>query len=106
MHSGFVAQWSILLTFRQFSFVFEQYGADFLAVSALGMGGTKGRPMSRRSIDLRDQADKCRQHANKIGDAQTQEELRKVAAEYIDRATSIESFEIRMAGKPKRRIPR
>jgi hypothetical protein len=62
--------------------------------------------MSRRSIDLRAQADKCRQRANKIGDAQTQEELRKVAAEYIDRATSIESFEIIMAGKPKRRIAR
>jgi hypothetical protein len=70
------------------------------------MDGTKGRTMSRRSIDLRDQADKCRQHASKIGDAQTQEELRKVAAEFIERARSIESFEIRIAGKPKPRIHR
>ena len=62
--------------------------------------------MSRRSIDLRDQADKCRQHACQIGDAQTRDELRKVADEYIERAASIETFEIRMAGKQKSRIHR
>lgn len=62
--------------------------------------------MSRRSIDLRDQADKCQKHAINIGDAQTQEALLKLAAEYIERAASIESFEIRIAGKPKPRIPR
>ncbi len=59
--------------------------------------------MSERSIYLRDQADKCRQHANNLCDAQTQEELRKMAAEFIERAKSIESVEIRTAGK---RIPR
>ena len=59
--------------------------------------------MSERSIYLRNQADKCRQHANNLSDAQTQEELRKLAAEYIERATNIESMEIRTAGK---RIPR
>jgi hypothetical protein len=39
--------------------------------------------MSERSIYLRDQADKCRQHANTVGDARTREELRKLAAVYI-----------------------
>jgi hypothetical protein len=62
--------------------------------------------MSRRSVYLRDEAAKCRQHADNIGDAPTQEELRKLAAEYIERATSIESVEIRVAGKPKPLIPR
>jgi hypothetical protein len=50
--------------------------------------------MSERSTNLRDQADKCRQHAANIGDAKTQEELRKLAAEYIERAKSIESQEM------------
>ncbi len=61
--------------------------------------------MSQRSVYLRDEADKCRQRANNLGDSQTQEALRKLAAEYIERATSIETFEIRIAGKPKPRIP-
>jgi hypothetical protein len=69
-------------------------------------GGTEGRPMSQRSVDLRDQADKCRRLASTVGDAQTQEELRKVADEYTERAASIETFEIRIAGRPKLRIPR
>jgi hypothetical protein len=47
--------------------------------------------MSERSIYLRDQADKCLQHANAIGDARTREELRKLAAVYIARAEQIES---------------
>jgi hypothetical protein len=50
--------------------------------------------MSPRSIYLRNQADKCRWHANKIGDSETQRELRKLAAEYIARAVEIESVEI------------
>jgi hypothetical protein len=49
--------------------------------------------MSARSIYLRDQADKCRRHANAISDTQTQEELRKLAAEYVVRAGEIESKE-------------
>src|SRR6266403_2487310 len=47
--------------------------------------------MSERSIYLRDQADKCRQHANIVGDARTREELRKLAAVYIALAEQIES---------------
>ena len=39
--------------------------------------------MSERSIYLRDQADKCLRHASAMGDAYTQAELRKLAAEYI-----------------------
>jgi hypothetical protein len=49
--------------------------------------------MSERSIYLRDQADKCRAHANAISDAETQEQLRKLAAEYVERAVDIESKE-------------
>jgi hypothetical protein len=49
--------------------------------------------MSPRSLYLRDQADKCRRHANAMHDAQTQQELRKLAAEYVVRADEIESQE-------------
>ena len=49
--------------------------------------------MSQRSIYLRDQAAKCRQHAIQIDDTQTQDALRKLAAEYIERAVEIESKE-------------
>jgi hypothetical protein len=57
------------------------------------MALTTGRPMSERSIYLRDQADKCRQHANMVGDARTREELRKLAAVYTARAVQIECKE-------------
>jgi hypothetical protein len=50
--------------------------------------------MSERSIYLRDQAEKCRWHANNIGDLETQAELRKLAAEYIERAAEIEGAKI------------
>ena len=46
--------------------------------------------MSERSVYLRDQAGKCRQHADIVGDARTREELRKLAAVYIARAEQIE----------------
>jgi hypothetical protein len=49
--------------------------------------------MSPRSIYLRDQADKCRRQAENIGDADTQEQLRILAAEYIMSAVAIESEE-------------
>jgi hypothetical protein len=49
--------------------------------------------MSERSIYLRDQADKCREHAGKISDTRTREELRKLAAVYIARAVVIENKE-------------
>jgi hypothetical protein len=49
--------------------------------------------MSERSIYLRDQAEKCRWHANLIGDPETQIELRKLAAEYVVQATDIEDAE-------------
>lgn len=56
-------------------------------------------PMSERSIYLRDQAAKCRWHADQMTDAETQEQLRKLAAEYIERAAEIESKEApRLAG--------
>jgi hypothetical protein len=42
---------------------------------------------------LRHQADKCRRHANALSDPRTQEELRKLAAEYEVRAEEIESKE-------------
>jgi hypothetical protein len=78
-------RWSLLLTSLQFSFsCLSNSGRTFQRFRRLD-GGTKGRPMSRRSVDLRDQADKCRRLASTVGDAQTQEELQKVAAEYIDR---------------------
>ena len=49
--------------------------------------------MSPRSILLRDQADKCRWHANNIGDSETQVKLRRLAAEYVAQADDIESKE-------------
>jgi hypothetical protein len=49
--------------------------------------------MPERSIYLRDQAAKCRWHANFIGDPETQAELRKLAAEYIVQAAEIEDAE-------------
>jgi hypothetical protein len=47
--------------------------------------------MSERSIYLRDQALKCRRHADAISDLYTQAELRKLAAEYAVQALVLES---------------
>jgi hypothetical protein len=49
--------------------------------------------VSERSIYLRNQAAKCRLHANSITDPETQAELRKLADEYVVRAADIESKE-------------
>jgi hypothetical protein len=49
--------------------------------------------MSERSSYLRDLAEKCRWHAEKIVDPETQEQLRVLAAAYIMRAVAIESEE-------------
>jgi hypothetical protein len=49
--------------------------------------------MSERSIYLRDQADKLSWHARRIMDPETEATLRKMAAEYIERAAEIESKE-------------
>jgi hypothetical protein len=49
--------------------------------------------MSERSIYLRDQADQCRAHARAMTDNQTQAELCKLAAEYVERAADIERKE-------------
>ena len=49
--------------------------------------------MTERSIYLRDQADKLSWHARRIMDAETEAQLRKMAAEYIERAVEIESKE-------------
>jgi hypothetical protein len=46
--------------------------------------------MSKRSIYLRDEADKCRQHAIDVTDAYIQAELRRLAVEYIERAAELE----------------
>ena len=45
------------------------------------------------SVNLRDQAAKCRAHAISIGDAQTRAALLKLADEYIVQAKQIESFD-------------
>jgi hypothetical protein len=47
--------------------------------------------MSERSIYLRDQAAKCRWHADKLTDPVTQAELRRLADEYVERAAALES---------------
>jgi hypothetical protein len=49
--------------------------------------------MSKRSIFLRSEADKCLMLAKNISDAPTQGELRKLAAEYFERAADIERKE-------------
>jgi hypothetical protein len=49
--------------------------------------------MSQRSAYLRDQAEKCRDHAGRMTDAETQAQLRKLADEYIAQAAEIESKE-------------
>ena len=49
--------------------------------------------MSRRSIYFRDQADACRQHAIQMTDTETQEQLREMADDLIERAVKIESKE-------------
>jgi hypothetical protein len=47
--------------------------------------------MSQRSIYFRGQAAACRQHADQIMDAETQEELPELADEFIVRAVEIET---------------
>jgi hypothetical protein len=49
--------------------------------------------MSERSIYLRDQADKLQSYADHMTDAETKEQLRKLAAKYIERAAVNESEE-------------
>jgi len=49
--------------------------------------------MSPRSIYLQEQADKCEWHAKNISGTETQAELRKLAAKYIEQAAEIESKE-------------
>jgi hypothetical protein len=49
--------------------------------------------MSERSIYLRDQATKCRGHADSMTDLETRGALRKLAAEYVAQAEAIEAQE-------------
>jgi hypothetical protein len=49
--------------------------------------------MSERSIYLRDQAVKCRWHADNMADLETKAELRKIASKYDVQAADIESKE-------------
>ena len=46
--------------------------------------------MSERSVYLRDQACKCRRHADALSDIQTQAALRKLASEYDIQAEALE----------------
>ena len=46
--------------------------------------------MSERAAYLRDEAEKCRWHAERITDAETKEQLHKLAREYIERAAQAE----------------
>jgi hypothetical protein len=50
--------------------------------------------MSPRSTYLRDQAEKCRWHADRLADVETKERLQTLAAEYLMRAAAIESEEL------------
>jgi hypothetical protein len=47
--------------------------------------------MSERAIYYRDEAEKCRWHAERMTDPATQAELLKLAREYIERAALIET---------------
>jgi Uri superfamily endonuclease len=49
--------------------------------------------MSERAAYLRDQADKCRWHADHLTDAETKVQLRKLASEYIERAAKLDKAE-------------
>jgi hypothetical protein len=49
--------------------------------------------MSPRSIYFRGQAAACRQHAIQMTDTETQEQLREMADELIERAVEIEGKE-------------
>ena len=51
------------------------------------------RPMSKRAEYFRDQAEKCRAHAERLTNAETQDQLLVLAAEYILRAVKIENEE-------------
>jgi hypothetical protein len=55
--------------------------------------------MTKRSVYLRDEADKCRRHATALTDASTQAELRRLAVIYIERAAKIEAAEIEAKAK-------
>jgi hypothetical protein len=56
--------------------------------------------MSPRSIYLRDQAAKCRWHAEQIGNTETRIELLKLADEYIEQAAEIETDEMDAGPRP------
>jgi hypothetical protein len=55
--------------------------------------------MSKRSIFLRSEADKCLILAWAISDAETKVQLRKLATEYVVRAAEIEGTETERKGK-------
>jgi hypothetical protein len=46
--------------------------------------------MSQKAVWFREQAQKCLMHASNIWDRETEVALRKLAAEYIERAKTIE----------------
>lgn len=51
------------------------------------------RSMSERAAYFRDQAKKCRAHAERLTDAETRDQLLVLAAEFILRAVKIENEE-------------
>jgi hypothetical protein len=54
--------------------------------------------MSERSAYWRDQAEKCRWHADRMTDVETMEQLRKLAIEYIERAARDDNSGIEETG--------
>jgi hypothetical protein len=55
--------------------------------------------MSQKAVWFREQAQKCLAHADKIWDRETEEALRKLAAEYVERATAMEE-DLAQAAQP------
>jgi hypothetical protein len=63
---------------------FDRSKSEWLAYSAA---------MSERSIYLRDEAAKCRRHAERMTDDEVRAKLQKLAAKYAVQAAEIESKE-------------
>jgi hypothetical protein len=70
----------------------EHYCSGWLPASCYGDANLIPT-MSERSIYLRDQAVKCRGHADSVTDLETQAALRKLATEYVAQAEAIEAQE-------------
>ena len=69
---------------------FEQTRLRLFAYRA----SNRGRRHVRRSIYLRNQADKCLRHARSLTDSETQAQLRKLVAEYFQQAVDLEQEQV------------